>query len=312
MNQSELKKYWTGFIVALVLLEILISFFPLSPPRLMREVLLEYQLEKLPSITEDSVVLVGDSSLGNGVDTVELSASLGRPVFNLALTGTESFAGDYLLLEALLETGNKPHRVVAAHSPDTYRREITEPTVQRLTEEIAGQTGDQGWSLKGTADSLFGHLHLVEYGAGYRHEFFQSGHGLKILSFEESGAKTAKLEAELTELDYLPQAKKRWDPGSKQPSFRAHPSQQVWLKKLDGLCRKHKISFGLVSGPLYEGSADADYRTDFRRFLQAQPAPVLTEEIPTYPLEQLGDEKDHLSPEGRQLYTKWLGEVLSE
>jgi hypothetical protein len=83
--------------------------------------LLRYQIEKIEDTRQVDILLVGDSSLGNGIDARDWSRRLGLSVVSVPLVGTYGFEGTLnMLRRAVRET--RPRVVVVMQTLDMMRR----------------------------------------------------------------------------------------------------------------------------------------------------------------------------------------------
>ncbi len=104
---------------ALCLLSIKVKWFSDLPDY---APLLAYQLEKLDRSAGLDTVFVGDSSLGNAIDTETFDRLTGRRSANLALTGLFGYAGSYNMIRRAVEEGAGLRTVVIVQAADMMAR----------------------------------------------------------------------------------------------------------------------------------------------------------------------------------------------
>ncbi|WP_395676637.1 hypothetical protein [Inquilinus sp.] len=108
-----------ALLAALCLLSIKVKWFSDLPDY---APLLAYQLEKLDRSVGFDTVFVGDSSLGNAIDTETFDRLTGRRSANLALTGLFGYAGSYNMLRRAVETEPGLRTVVIMQAADMMSR----------------------------------------------------------------------------------------------------------------------------------------------------------------------------------------------
>lgn len=97
--------------------------------------LLEANKEKI------DVLVLGDSSISQGVDTNRLGAALGGRGLNVATTGDMTTVNDYLQLKYFLAHNEKPKLVVIGHVYDVWTREISGTMLAELPQGF-GELGE--------------------------------------------------------------------------------------------------------------------------------------------------------------------------
>ncbi|MFE0756221.1 hypothetical protein ACFW16_19820 [Inquilinus sp. NPDC058860] len=104
---------------ALCLLSIKVKWFSDLPDY---APLLAYQLEKLDRSAGFDTVFVGDSSLGNAIDTETFDRLTGRRSVNLALTGLFGYAGSYNMIRRAVDKEPGLRTVVIIQAADMMSR----------------------------------------------------------------------------------------------------------------------------------------------------------------------------------------------
>jgi len=116
-----------GFIFLAVVAAAAVSWFGLNqcPMRDQNACgIYHFQQAKLAAAPQAiDLLMLGDSSLGNGVDSVVMAALSGRSTLNLATTGTSLGLGsNYIQLQDALAAGHRIRNLVIMYSPAGFRR----------------------------------------------------------------------------------------------------------------------------------------------------------------------------------------------
>ncbi len=275
----------------------------LQAPQQPYESLVRYQLDKARRCPEGAVVLLGDSSLGNGVDATLLSQLLGRPVVNLALTGHDSFLGTYYLAREALP--NNPSLLVCIVTPETFRLPVSKRVLDLLGE------GESSFSFETLAAQIFATSEMVGQSKVYHKTLFERAYGLRLLGFRQD---TERHVAQLEKLDYLPQGPPRdWDklPARQVTRFEAEPDHLLWAQKTQQLCASYGKPILWALGPSFEGAYS---QPEFEAQAQAvlPDFPRLYPGLANFPAPLLGDTASHLNAEGRDQYTRQVAKAIRD
>ena len=314
-NDSDIDKlklipFWVCFLLTFLLLEAWSAYHPIAKAEESYLALYRYQREKMKKLPAGSVVLLGDSSLGNGVHAKTLSEKLGHPVVSLALTGFESFSGYHAIIEKLVELDKKPSLVVVIESPTSYDDALT-TRFNVWLKKAEGTQQEEASPTTNYAARLFETLNLVKQSPNYRGHYYSIGRGARLFRDTDAARAAAVVNEGLKRLDYLPQAR-IFDPDTFIPpaEFLVHSSQREWLEKLHQLCLKNHIPLYLAAGPTFDKVLSERYRAGYSKFLDEQPIPTLYNSLPGYSKEYIGDTEAHVSPEGKIRFTEFLAKEL--
>ncbi len=260
--------------------------------------LYRYQLAKVAAQAPErpTIVLVGDSSLGNAVDARAWSAELQQPVISLALTGDYGYRGTLNMMRRALRS--RPTALVVifqtldiATRKPAYDGQIY--TAQRL--------GDlAGVPLLNLFDSLASLDPL------------QSALGLLFSGREDMSA----LEA----VDYHPQtpagqrrALAPVDTPALSPN-RTRSENLGTVAEIARECRDQGIRCLYVNGPLIEPqcSGSADYVRTLDEQISRAGLTVVPDTPICMPRADAGDSEDHVTPERKAQYSElYLQRILA-
>ena len=97
-------------------------YFVSTEPKLPFEFLYQYQRKKIQSKGKYHTIFIGDSSLGNAIDSDFYSNATSNKSINLALTGAYGYAGSYNILKKSIQYHPEIKNVVLMQSLDTLCR----------------------------------------------------------------------------------------------------------------------------------------------------------------------------------------------
>lgn len=309
--RSSVLKIWITALSLLLSLELLARLQPLEEPASPHEILVSYQKSKVQKIPPGALVLVGDSSLGNGVDARILSEKLEIPVFNLALTGSDSFYGARLILESLYAQGKKPSMVVAVVAVQTLAQEISEGTLDDFA------TGETSLPTENTYQRFckwpFELSALVQQSRTYRRVYLSAGRGLRLKPLVGDGLRL-EFESELSQLDYLPQGPhKNWTHSRPIQLLNVHPTQSRALTSLAELCRSKGTPLRFQLGPAIEVSVSSpSFQRELDDWMSKNAPRLLSRDLQTFPPEAFGDQNNHLKASGKSKLTDLYRDLLEE
>ena len=129
LHLSNTKIILTSFVVFFILILIL-SIYGIKNSYTGSVAIANYQLNKIQDIDIDiDIVIVGDSTGGNGIDSNIFKNILGRNVVSLSLGANFGYDGTYYMAKEAIDRGAKT--VVIVHSVDMLTREY-ELTLRHL------------------------------------------------------------------------------------------------------------------------------------------------------------------------------------
>lgn len=251
--------------------------------------LYRYQLAKLAQAAPaaDTVVLVGDSSLGNAVDARAWSAALQRPVLSLALTGDYGYQGTLNMLRRALRHGPVGLVVVFQTLDIATRKPAYDGqlyTAQHLG-DLAGIPPLWLFSALASLDPL-----ASAVAAALRDE-------------EDMRAYAA--------VDYHPQAaagaRRALAPVDAPPPQveRIRQDDLASLAQIAAVCRRHRVRCLYVHGPLIEPQCGraAGYVRALSAAIERTGLAVVPDTPICLPRADAGDAEDHVAPERKAQYS---------
>lgn len=247
--------------------------------------LLRYQIEKIDRSPQIDILLVGDSSLGNGIDARDWSRRLGLSVVSLPLVGTYGFEGTLNMLRRTLRQ-TRPRVVVVMQTLDMMRRRPSWPgalyTAQTLG-DLAEVPPAVMLSSLATWDITAGML--------------------------QAAAKGESVDPAIVQLDYVPQDPARFGgplyPRTYEPGA-VRKDSAASLRRIGDFCRDQGLTCLYASGPYLNPQCEAS-----RGYAQAiadaarQDGLIPVEGTPVcLPRADVGDSEDHVIPARRPYYSE--------
>lgn len=256
--------------------------------------LFDYQVAKLHGGPPIDILLVGDSSLGNGIDARQWSAEDGIDVVNVALTGAYGYAGSLQMLRRAAENRGVRNAVIV-QTPDMMTRPIS-------YEGALFSAVDLGVIAEMPVTELLPWLMSKEL----------------LLSLRE------RLRHQNTEIfdllaatDYIPQGKpltakaswmKPWKP------LADDNGKTFYLEKIADYCSKSGIRCFYAHGPIVAGrcSDAGGYYASVNRLIRATGIDLLNDSPPCIPTDKVGDSIDHVVPAERSRFTEIYRALVME
>ena len=242
--------------------------------------LYRYQVEKIHSSSDCNTIFIGDSSLGNAINSDHFAEMSGLSSMNLALTGDYGYAGSYNMLKKAHSYHPDLRNVIVMHTVDMSTRGVSfggyAKTITNLRDIIELSFRD----MKIVLPMLFdlSDVHLAEqydYASYISHDYVRQG-GKN--DFEGH-------EIEITE-------------------NKLNRNKGYFLKKIVAYCDVNDLNLVYVHGPLYDGSLSLS-----GQFIQAANHSIsstgieLAELAIGVPNAKLGDSDDHVNPQFKDEYT---------
>jgi hypothetical protein len=291
-SSSELspKKYFwgaVGFAFALLLSISAIGSWGIFFNELFGyQVLYNYQLDKVSKLQQVDTVFVGDSSLGNAIDSALFTDLTGSSSVNLALTGNYGYAGAYNMVKKLEGKG--------------VRNLVVMTSINNLTQPI---------SYEGYLLTMKGIEDVRELSVKERSELVSAFYSL-ILSpdnFQETvsnflgfGQRNFRIVS-----DYVEQGEFS-DPrgGPNLVESQLNPKKTLFLAKLVRYCARQDIRLIHLHGPIFEntGLDSYQYLEHAAQVIDETGAMHLPETV-MIPLEAIGDSSDHVHPGHKGAFT---------
>lgn len=297
MNEKTYVMCLIGVLACLIGVTFYCSYYlrSLDLPYQGTDVLRQYQMEKLHNTDDIELIVVGDSSGGNGIDAAYLSELSGLTSANLTLNGSFGLIGPYNMIRHALQTQPDLEVVLIINTPDTWSREFNEEAYLSTLYELPHIDFYSVFSGKYYQDS-FKHL-------------FNPKEILWYIQYKLYG--TFKLKA--IENDYIKQADVKYSNGSRiyEDEAKIISSATEWkqlriFELIGELCINNKLTCIFVNGPMHERlyHDNRDYIQNILIQVKNTDGITVLETIFTYPEEKMGDSEDHVDPQYKNENTK--------
>jgi hypothetical protein len=281
------------FSIPLIILYILsvVYFSFISKKNFPYEILYNHQIDKIHKTKKYSTIFIGDSSLGNAIDSDYFSEKTSEKSINLALTGVYGYAGSYnILKQAFLKNPNLKNVIIMQTLGMSGRK-----------------TSYQGyWYSINELSDLY-ELNLYEI----IQVLLASDPKSQIRKLFESKAKT-KTQNYLKN-DYIKQnpEKRPLVPDRGFSANNINRDKYRFLKKILSFTQKNGINLYYVHGPNSEERVNlsSQYIEDVNTSLKAIGINLI-EDVIKVPIEDIGDEHDHVSPNTKRKYTEVYLDLL--
>jgi len=257
--------------------------------------LYHYQLGKLRTVKNVNTVFIGDSSLGNCINTNHFDSLLiNCKSVNLALTGYYGYAGSYNMLKKAIKQYPTLKNVVIMQTLGLQTREISY----------------RGYAYTATSAEDFYELSfwymfnsLIEY-ANIRDAFFTISRNI---------ANKNIINSSLIKDDYIKQGNKRnfSDYKGYFNPLKIQSNKNYFLKKISEICKDNDLNLIYIHGPILNKIANnsLEYINATNTIISNSDV-FLIEQIITVENEELGDESDHINPNAKNKYSKIVEEIL--
>jgi len=256
--------------------------------------LLRYQSTKLERGGTVDTVFIGDSSLGNGIDSAHFDELSGRRSLNLALTGMHGVEGSANMLKRALRLHPEIRNVVVVQTADMLQRPASpEGFLYSLDwAHWKEDAGEGGWREKATlVSSAFAVLGSTEVYKTFwkRLRATAPPGGYVDRDYIRQGA-AAVVRPEL----------------ARELRAEINPRKLEALEQLARFCRERKLNLVYAHGPLYEGvyARSRGYFDLVEKELAARNIPLLPE-VMTATADQMGDTADdHIAGPHKKQFTE--------
>jgi hypothetical protein len=279
------------------------------------EMLVSYQRAKIAKIEDGAILLVGDSSLGNGVSSKILSQKLGGSVWNLALTASHNTYGDYIVVREVARSLEDVQGVVIFHTPGMWDSDRVADTEQTLNTAFGTN------NLQGLSNRLFHHSALVNFSATFRRLLvFVMRDGFNLDRLAQRLALLDEVRVRLPEVDYIVQQgildRDAYVPVAVR-EFTPTPYVEKWLDETLAICVDAGWPVWLAVGPVPVAQAEISQQSlqamlNWLRFkAEAHPqCNLLYDHVPTAAIADFGDGTSHLSPDAKISFSHWFADAL--
>tara|TARA_B100000902_G_scaffold399811_1_gene472694 strand:- start:5693 stop:6613 length:921 start_codon:yes stop_codon:yes gene_type:complete len=198
--------------------------------------LYKYQIKKIENykINKSNLIFLGDSSLGNSIDSNLFNKLSGYKSINFALNEAYGFAGQLNLLRDILKV-HKPKKIILFNSIN-FLKKNTENEAYHLT-------SSSFFDIKNAFDKIsfikFYYTYIVKY---------------LIVKLEFNMTDYQNFYNQSISFDYIKQSNKKPKKIVKQISGiqSNFESQHHYLKLIEKLCKKEKIEIIQIYGPISE------------------------------------------------------------
>jgi hypothetical protein len=311
LHLSNTKIILTSFVVFFILILIL-SIYGIKNSYTGSVAIANYQLNKIQDIDIDiDIVIVGDSTGGNGIDSNIFKNILGRNVVSLSLGANFGYDGTYYMAKEAIDRGAKT--VVIVHSVDMLTREY-ELTLRHLMflHEIVLSNN--------IISNFFGFLKIIlnkdfifeNLKAFIKNDFPITLSILEnIFNFHTRPVVTAK---DIFNFDYIPQGEKinnkniTLDLEVKSIKSKMLPN----LFKLASYCKDKQVDCLYFYGPVHNSFCEkgGDYMLASSKAILSTGISFVSNDIYCMESEEIGDGYDHIHPNYKHMSTKFYAEKV--
>lgn len=239
-----------------------------------------YQLEKLKTNKSYSNLFIGDSSLGNAIDSNEFSILSSQKSVNCALTGLYGYAGSYNILKTAHKYNPNLKNIILIQTLDMQTREVAMDGYVRSFTSISDFTE--------TDDKI-----------GFIKSYIQYIRSIPLLFWVKKD--------NLLVNDYIKQ-NGLYEPDSTQSSLSTsaiNKNKIKYLIKIINYCLHNDLNIIYLHGPLYEEkiSVSRNYIIEVNKLLNNKNITLIKQTI-SIKKNQLGDNEDHVHPKYKKKFTK--------
>lgn len=259
-----------------------------------------YQLNKIAKSEKIETIFVGDSSLGNSVNSKLFTELSGSKSFNISLTGLHGYAGSYNMLKKTITPTTK--NVILMQSLDTLKRDVSYGgyliTISSLDDLVELNSRERGEVFNSFFKMVSSYanlksivkikLGLKKEGSGIKGDYIKQGEAIKVSEPEAFNATINKEKA-------------------------------LFLKKIITFCLVNDINLIHLHGPIQKkiGLLSDAYIHKVNYFLEQlklgqNPNFNMIEDIALMDDVFVGDASDHVRPEYKDLYTKKYFKLLGK
>ena len=266
-------------------------------------ILEEYQFSKIAKQGDADTIFVGDSSLGNAINTEEFDAIAGTRSLNLALTGIYGYSGTYNMIKRALRT-NPIRNIFIIQTLDIMKRAVDYRAFLLTTEDL--YDNNIPFDLQ------------INIAKSFWIELFDKKAALSAITPHFLKKKENQKHAIVN--DYHPQdiplplryPTDQFDDVTINP--RINSDQTTFLNLIGELCRQQKItcvySFGPILNKIYSNSSqmvkNSTAKIASAGIPLAQDTPYLLD------FSELGDSTDHVIPSRKNNVTRYYADILKQ
>lgn len=239
--------------------------------------IVQLQRQRLAQAENFDILMVGDSSLAQAVDTRQWSAGLGQRVLALPLVGTYGYEGSLNMIRRAFRV-HKPKTVIVFQTPDMMTRKISWAGVLFTAETWGDLAGMPPWKAVKPLANWDIPASMIRYGV------------LK-----------QRIDEENARLEFPPQNARNFNQRFNREQMtpeKFRPEKATYLFAIGKFCAQEQVRCLYVHGPYVQpecGSAGAYLAKFHAVILQAGLIPVEGSPI-CLTRDQAGDAADHVHP----------------
>ena len=253
-----------------------------------------YQINKLnQDHSEIDTIFIGDSSLGNAINSSLFNSLSGMNSVNLALSGLYGYAGSYNMIKKAVKR-NHIKNVVLVHTLDMVSRPVS-----YIGYLYSMNTFSDFYELK-----LYEKLNLLETSINT----LFSINNLKriLLYFFFQNVKKYTIDN-----DYIKQTKRmKINNTTPKKSIRVNDEKKIFLTKIVHFCKQYKINLLYLHGP-HLNNIDRRSIMNINKIIQSTGIELI-KNIHYLAPDQIGDNTDHVLPSYKNMITELYYTALKE
>ena len=259
------------------------------------QAILQHRLQKLARNPDCETVLLGDSSLGNGISESVYSIETRQKTLNLSLNGLYGYAGSWHLLRRAIKTCPDLKNVVLVQTMDMFQRPVARAGNVRML------PSSDWWELP-----LGEQLEIPN-------DILQTVFSWDGLSSLESAIQGRDVPAVVN--DYLEQLPPTdWATIAPEPFLARdiQPGKEEFLRRIVDLARDNQLNLVYSHGPMRRGIVEisTDYLTAVGQRIRATGCPMVAK-IVALDDHELGDSEDHAHPGSRDSVTHRFVQLIA-
>jgi len=256
--------------------------------------LYDYQMSKIREYRDVNTVFLGDSSLGNAINSECFTSLSGLKSVNLALTAMYGYAGGYNMLKKISKN-NPLKNVIMLQAIDMQKRETAYDGYIYTIEEFSDFL----------ELSFYEKIETIRYGVNILLSF----NNLKrIFIYYILGRR----QSHVIKNDYVAQDTFVISPKDSKPlTPEINPDKIRFLKKIIFFCKKRNINLIYIHGPILEntGRASLNYISMANKAIRKSGVTLV--DMPIFiPYTKIGDSEDHVHPRYKDEFTRIYFELL--
>lgn len=284
-NMATFIKKIALFILFFLIIFVVLSCILLKNNTHIYAQLYNYQIDKLESENSYVNLFIGDSSLGNSIDSELFSELSSQKTINCALSGIFGYAGSYNMLKKAHKKNPTLKNVILMQAINMQRRKLAM----------------DGYVRSASFIDFIEEEKKVSFIKNY-YEYIRSI-PLDIWNKKDS----------LIINDYMRQSKS-YSHANLPVSYSRDSinfDKTKYLLKIKNYCQKNDINLIYVHGPLYENIvySSNDYITEVNQILISKEIKLIETIIPIKK-KQLGDTENHVHPDFKETFTRIYYNIL--